>query len=225
FHWVHATGSMTVARHLYFGTPYPAYRERLCADFGWSRSDFERGDYPWTLGGRPRANCWLHLASGAHSGRGAALKPTSVLSRSLRALAQDFYGGLTLAALHGEVFPGRHYNPMSSPNVMHQILSRLREWLRRSGLLLEVVEARGFYSLAAPTGVILKVSGQHTVDPHRSALQTRFGQTFFSRQELATELKLSARSAQRYVQELLQAGEVEAHGRARATRYRLTVQS
>ena len=228
---------------LWFGTPFPGYRTRLkdfagyvpqqaIQSFDWDFSDAEG------VGGE----CF-DIASASLMGKRKrsrqVLKPGQIPHRLLAALSQDFYRSLKLPALHGVVFPGQHFNPVSSPNVLHQAMRRLRLQLERGAPDILLDESRGAYRLQRAPGsslclriprsmreVVESESGSSDsvqrlrIEALLGPLRREGGADEFSRAEFQRISSLPGRSAGRLLEEALKAGVLERLGAGPGTRYR-----
>ena len=167
------------------------------------------------------------------------LKPGQIPHRLLAALSQDFYRSLKLPALHGVVFPGQHFNPVSSPNVLHQAMRRLRLQLERGAPDIMLDESRGAYRLQRTPGgslclriprsmreVVESESGSSDsvqrlrIEALLGPLRREGGADEFSRAEFQRISSLPGRSAGRLLEEALKAGVLERLGAGPGTRYR-----
>ncbi len=143
FHLAVATRNENLFFQLYFGTPYESYRRKIQ----------KHCSIPSTYSYSPQDNAkrFIDLQSGE-----PGLKFQQVPHRLLQILAADLYKSQRLPALHGFLFPGRFYNPDSSPGILHQALRRLRFTLAKNDFPLEIVEKHSAYHLAMQGKIGLK---------------------------------------------------------------------
>ncbi|MCM2279535.1 MAG: hypothetical protein NDJ89_15775 [Oligoflexia bacterium] len=254
YHRAVAVGDWEALIRLYFGTPYSGYRARIARACAALRAPLPES-YVWMPLARPGKKAGRividTLTGEVQLGKfpaGAALKTGQVPHRLLAALAKDFYKPQTLPALHAELFPDRYFNPVSSRDVVHQAMKRLRAWLVEVSAPVAVVESRGSFSLEfhGPVGIRVhralgdgarredhlqsrdqEQSAAASASARLSAVLERFknglgpasGQAF-SRAEAARVLGISERSANLLLAEALALGLVRREGRGPSTRYR-----
>jgi hypothetical protein len=223
-----ARGSRELFLHLYFGTPYPAFRAKL--EKGLGRAPLP-GIYEWRLSSREKRT---RSASAPLFDMSATLAEGALPQRLLRAICLDLYRPARVTELHELLFPGEYFNPHSSPDRVHQNLKRLRAWLRKMRAPLGVTEWDGFYGLASPEGCIVRLNDLtfeqwFAADGETARLQTavarlraKRGSSPFSATEAASDLEMSERSALRLLGEAVAGGFLEKTGKGRATRYRVT---
>jgi tetratricopeptide (TPR) repeat protein len=126
--------------HLYFGTPFPSLRQRLEREFGITP---DRDTYVFGKKLAPR----FDLRTGQIDSQ-AALKPGRMTHRLLELLLRDFYQPLRIGELFSELFLEEFFSPATSPDRVHQLISRTRRWLKDHKIPVAIEEIEGFYSLA-----------------------------------------------------------------------------
>lgn len=215
-----ATRDRSLATRLFFGTPYPSFRERLLRDLGPLDLPTE---YAWDLGSVGDASApSLRLASATLSGAAVPLKLGKTLHALLRALASDFYRPFRVASLYATVYEGAHFNPDTSPAQIHVLVQRLRRWLPEHALPLDVVEEGGSYRLRATGPVRLVVPRPDAVSGAPlplARLRESCGGKRFTVVEAVAALGVSPRTAQRVLSEGEAQGVLKRMGRGRATHY------
>jgi hypothetical protein len=213
-----ALGEESLLRRVYFGSPFPAYRARVEQMCGRRFS----GAVPSIELGSGENSKELDLMQPTTTG----LKPGQLPHRLLLALFEDAYKPKSIAALHGAVFPESYFNPLSSPQQVHQGLKRLRLALAGSASFLGVAEAREFYRLRTRKGVRLEVKFPKAEEAHRireahwALALRRDGFVSGKARQVATIWGISLRSANRALGELARAGKLEKRGKGKATVYR-----
>jgi hypothetical protein len=141
-----ATADLALARHLYRGTPFASFRQKLARQMD---NDSLSGEgYVWNLGPSP-AERTLDLRTGLDDRGREVFKPAQGENRLLQVLSSDFYRPFRLASLYARLFEGEYFNPTSSPDRVHRALLRLRRALERSHFPLTIEEREGSYRLAA----------------------------------------------------------------------------
>jgi len=226
FHQARIDEDFKLARHVYFGTPYGDYRRRFQRywqkDFGIS--------YDWRIdGGRRKAKHHLDLLTCENSAK-APLKAGQAMHRLLKSLASDFYKPATLPGLFSEVFPGQYWDPYSSRLALHQVLWRLRDWMKDSKLPLQIHESNGFYSLSSYEPMRIKTRAldetgasherlrlTHLISKVEKRLENRSFE--FNLRDAGRWTSIPERTLSRYFSKAIELGVLEKRGEARATRY------
>jgi len=126
--------------HLYFGTPYTRFRERMVEELGVSprQSNYILGTH--------NAPCFDVLT--AEIDARAGLKPGRLCHRMIEVLLSDLYQPMRIGALFSALFPGEIFFVSSSPDRVHQLIFRTRKWLDDNQIPVTIIETDGFYSLS-----------------------------------------------------------------------------
>lgn len=221
FHLAAITRNQQLMAHVYSGTPFSSYRERIRR---------KSGEHLLQL----KHHYWRHRVSfhgkffTLDTRTGKSIDPSSSLKvgqaqqRLLQILVSDFYRPHRLAALFGALHPDRHYHPTSSPEVVHQTLRRLRSWISRHSIPLEISEEKGSYRLRPLENIILKVymsCDDPELNQTRHRVRELHSQSSFSTEEAAKIWNVSKRSAGYYLEAARKAGLIEQNGRGPKTRY------
>jgi tetratricopeptide (TPR) repeat protein len=211
-HLACARGDHDLFQHLFHGTPYAAYRERLKKLF--PSPPAPASSYDWRLGSASSGPV-LDMQTVSPGGR--------LLVQLLQLLMSDFYRAHNLASLATKLFPGEFYNPVSTPNRVHQLITRLRTWFVAENLPLSIEESGGAYRLAAHGPITLRV---HPVRSGASELIGQIGSAFgsqsFSARELAELKKISLSTASRLLKSACDEGSIVRMGRGAQTKFRLS---
>ncbi|MCC7440931.1 MAG: hypothetical protein IT285_04825 [Bdellovibrionales bacterium] len=221
---------------LYFGSPFPELRRALLQELGGEENIPVHFD--WYLSTRPlkpgEARYSVDVVSGAHSQGEGRLKTGQLLQRLLEAMGSDPFRRFRIGDLFDLVFPGEYYNPHTAPDRIHQAVMRLRRWFEDQNCPLAVAHEDGFYWLRSEIPITLRVTQVRELAAADAALLTNAELEEFMRQiderflgrefgpvDVADQLGLSRRSANRRIQEAVEAGLLERLGGGRSTRYRL----
>lgn len=211
-----ATGDRKRFAHVYFGTPFAAFRARLLVDFPGDARLPDR--YRWHLGppGKIRGEFDPRAGSFEPGGR---LKPGQILHRLLLALSEDFYRPLRAAALFARLHPTEHYNPTASPLRVHQALLRFRRWCAYRRVPLAVVESGAEYRLDSRRAFGVRIDRSLDESGPLVAARGSLPETFAARdlEELAA---VSRNTALRWLREGMRRGSLEALGGGRSRKYR-----
>lgn len=200
--------------HLYFGTPYKAYRERIESELNYTPA----GPYIW------KQNAHAHPTI-FDPNQSSKIKPGQKFFNLLKALASDFYRPHTVFTLFAQLNPGEYYNPISSPASVHQILKRFRQWCEKENLPMRIQEVRSNYNLIFAKDFALKISEQSESGQMTSSeiMKYRFRKGYadsvFSRKNLEEALNLSPRACNLLIAQWLEQKLIKKEGQARSTIY------
>lgn len=143
--------------------------------------------------------------------------------RLLQTLVEERYGARRAGALFGSVFPGEIFRPEFGRARIHQLVLRLRRWLKERSLPI-VVEAAGDYRLRFTGPVRLRLRApERAADPRvffESVLRRSLGEKRFGAREAARATSLPLRTVQRSLTNLVNEGVLLREGAGRAARYR-----
>lgn len=207
-----------LARKLWFGTPYAAYRTRIRECFGLEVEDGET--YPWEPLGRAPKGCLLDVAKGRAASSARPLKRDQLPHKLLGALCSDFYRPPRVASLFAELFPGEHWHPVHSAGKTNQVVTRLRKWLASEFPIASLRSRRHYFELSFDEPVALVVGSRATNVPGASVFfDTIEAGEVVSIEELQTRLGLPRRTLQRKVASAVEAGLLRAVGATRNRRY------
>ncbi|MCB0384596.1 MAG: hypothetical protein KDD43_04315, partial [Bdellovibrionales bacterium] len=168
-HQARLTRDPELAARLYFGTPYQAYRDRIHS----ATKEFFSPPPEFVITGDWRIEPMVvfDLISAEAQGRKARLPKGKNLHRGLYFLARDQYRPIRLGGLFSSLFPNDYFDPVTSPDRIYQLIKRLREWLARSNLDIQIIETDGAYSLLVGEGVGLRMSEDLGADYNKELLQ------------------------------------------------------
>lgn len=221
-HLAIATKDAALCLRVYFGTPFLSYRDRLLEEFPTKIKVPD--EYFWDLGRKESAVCSALV--GQPLGDGSRLKVGQLKHRLLGCLASDFYRPLRVATLFDELYPGEYYNPISSPNRVHQAVRELKMWLADARAPLDIREDHGSYRLCGGRwGCRLRVPApgwwEKNSSDSLSRLRSAAGTALFTVQQASRWLKIPARTLRHQLSKAVEDSVVEKLGSGRSTRYRL----
>lgn len=216
-------GDARLFNRVYFGSPLPAYRERLretLKDFGAPFAVEER----FLL--NPSAQNPTSLAALLASREDDA--PTFLEKKLLATLLSDFYAPFRTGQIFSRLFEGDFYDLETSPDRIFQVVRRLRTWLANHwGSSKLLYEPRGYSLVLDPTlelcleREIIEQSRFEKTDLDESRVRSLFGRESFSARELQRRMGGSVRSANRLIKGLLEKGDLAPEGRGRYVRFKL----
>jgi hypothetical protein len=209
-------------RNLFFGTPLPAFRLRIGHELG---VDVALQPEFTVIG--PESGPCLDIVSGELDGRSAFI-PGSKAHQTVEVLSRDLYRPANLGSLFSHIYPEEYFDIFSSPGRVHQTLTRTREWLRRSGTGLELVERQGQYVLKVPDGLRLRLPKERSPVNWFEAAYARMGRHFqdrriFSSSALRSHLEMTDAESKRFLGWAVENRRIEKIGRGRGSAYRLRV--
>jgi len=214
-----STRDETLFWRLYFGTPHPSYRERLKKELGWKLPPPDC--VAWRLGKTSGKTQTLDFLVD-----GKALKAGQAMQRLVSALTSDFYRPLRVGPLFEKVFPGEYFNPISSTHRVHELVRRLRSWLRTMKSPLLVEESDGAYRLTGSVSVELLVpAGEKSVTKWFRIVRTlgaKFPSGHFRLAEASRVLGIPPMTLSRLLAQALKENALTREGKGRATRYRFS---
>jgi tetratricopeptide (TPR) repeat protein len=191
--------------HLYCGSPYAGFREKLCAEFG-----IRPAETAYILGSKavPR----MDLRTGSIDGKEMQTSGRKC-HQLLDVLLYDFYRPIRVGGIFSELFPNEHFNPATSPHRVHQLILRTRQWLNRLRIPAVIREKANFYSLELvglfAFEVPLSRTGVDITQLHFEKLRFAFGSGQFSAQDAAKRLRLSRASVYRLIQKCVEERKIE----------------
>ena len=202
---------------LLFGTPFTAYRERVLRELGQAP---EIATYVHGVPGAPT----MDLVTGEIDGH-RALNPGRKTHQLLEILQRDLYQPHRLGGLFFELFPGSYFDLESSPDRVHQIIRRARQWLEASALPVSIAEFDGFFSLRIDGAFAFRLPLQREpVDSQKlrfDRLRREFGaRGGFTAQQARELLGVSRFTLQTLVKWAFDANELERVGTSNQVAYR-----
>lgn len=228
YHLAVLTSDVTLARHLYHGTPYPSYRARLANNFPELLED--RSDFIWTLGVKQKNNVKTVDIGSETSG----LKKGQVPYRLFAAYCSDFYRPKRLPELYSLVFSENNFFPLSSAAQMHQANNRLKKWFLSQNIYLDIKVKDG-WSLTPQAGHCTQIVCANSPEysngklPRTAAedlafrsinsIPKKLWSRGLSAPEVSELLDTSCRSSRRYLKIAVEYGWIKSIGRGPATKY------
>ncbi|MCB0420834.1 MAG: hypothetical protein KDD61_07550 [Bdellovibrionales bacterium] len=196
------TKDQTLFTHVFFGTPYPAYRKKMLEE-------------KWTNWCLPTEYIYksevvveeerevFDLAIGQCDSKEIFLEPGQLMHNCLILLVSDFYRPRALGSLFSELFPDEVFNPNSSPDRIYQLIRRLRVWIKKNRLPISLLESQGFYSIELKGNLALRVPEEIKLASKESVLMEKlvshFGKKAFTAADASRLLNLSRTSLQRFL--------------------------
>lgn len=209
-------------KRVLYATPWSAYRKRILERFGQAVDISHSFDYwlnpaneKYITGDRYR----LSVISG-DMGEGTFKKGLSHF-RLIRSLASDLYRPHRIGSLFNSLFPDEYYNPLVSPNRIHQAIRGARSIIADSNLPLKISEINGAYRLDPLEPLIVELPYVQMSGKADLSLEPlhKLGERKFDVQTAAEILAISQKSAQRLLARAVSEGKLFREGAGRGTRY------
>jgi hypothetical protein len=206
-------------QHLYFGTPFQAFRKRLIRESG---SKFiPQTNYVWKVNSLKVPIHYVDLLSGENEKGELIFDPEKQTGKTLRALCSDFYRPLRPSELAARIFAGEYYNPISTPNRVHKALHRFRQDAAKLGFPIVIEQEHGFQiKVRSDFGFV--VYDDLPAGLNLNAVSENFNDSPFTVSELEGYFRNSRRSIQNWISQMVEAGEIIKIGDGRATKYVMT---
>lgn len=208
---------------LFYGTPYPKYRERLKKQM--TATNDSRDFFLWGS----RSGPVLDLQTGkierpkfsqAHD----TLCFTPQIQFILDSILRDLYRPIEIAGLFAALFPQEPFDFESSPDRVHQALKRLRQWLKINHLPLLLRCDQGKYTLQRTAPFAIRIAKATRLTETRlqflDEIQMRFGRKSFTAKEVREQMSLSKATATRKLTSACQSGKLTTSGLGKNTLYR-----
>jgi len=218
-----ATGDSELALHVYFGTPFEGYRQRMLRVLPFILNIPEYFDLE--LGKQKIRQQRLDLRTpliGTQQ-EGEALK--GKLYDLMSCLASDFYRPFRVASLFSHLYPTDHYHPQHSPQRIYQLLRRLRRRLESSRLSLMIVESKSTYRLKSQKGICLRVSRRcgngNTRKLRLDELRRHFHDEEFTAEQASQTLRTSQATALRLLKSATERERITKIGAGPSCRYKV----
>jgi hypothetical protein len=226
-----ATEDLELLKDLYFSSPFAGYRERILRLYGKPLDLGETRDLVLRPSGEPRASHGadahdagpvLDLRSGEEDGLPG--KPGRLVHRLLSILLADPYHPLRAEAIFVALFPDEFFDVSGYAKRVHNVLARLRVWLKKRKIPLAIADDFGEYRVeaTAPLALRLYAAGADSspADHVLRQIRAEFKDQPFSSQEVSVRVAVSYSTAKRILAQAAGTGAVVKVGKGRSTRYK-----
>ncbi len=217
------TRNISLFEKVYFGTPYPEYRERMLRHWG---GNIEFGqNYLWQLNPNSRQKGFtFDIINGVEVETGKKLKNGTAIHRLLCILASNLFRTFKAESLFSQIHPGENLLE-SSVHRVHNVVTRARAWLEEEKINFTIEESYGEYCLSSSADYKLLIPKTFTVSKdigkgYLNELQNQVQQKFFNIADVVRLLKVSQATANRCVRGAVDNDLVEKIGQSRSTKYR-----
>lgn len=209
FWYAKLTKNKNLFRHLYFGTPYQSYKQKIVTECPSVLN--ENSVYVFNAKMQPSKiiNPTIDLNLGLMNGK-ILLKQGQKLWRLQLEIFKDFYRPSTTMAIYQEVFQGQQFNHETSFNQIHQLLHRLKCIWKNNKLEIGIridnnkIYLHGMRNLIAITtsnDLNVRIKGNPMLQKMYSFFDyhKKINKTEFTRKEFQEINQLTERTAIRYL--------------------------
>jgi len=159
------------------------------------------------------------LESHQLNGSNMNLKKNKAEARLLKALLVEAYNPIKIYDLFASVYPDEIFFPDYSSDKIHQLLKRLRQFIQKAQLPIEVVCEKEKYKVVTKGNFSLS-----SEIPYQSQFEIRWQQqvrrNYFTVQQAQEFWACSLRTTFRRLDELKKIGRIQSFGKTRSVRYR-----
>lgn len=220
-----ATGDHEKILYCYYGTSYPELRKRIVCLWGKPIETSEVYDRKMGSGNAKKREVF-DVATGKDLNTGASLKPGQNLHRLMQALSMEVYFPYSTTKLYSLVFPNLHFNPVTSPQQIYEVIKRLNQWFKENNIPFFVDRNKGGYRLRTSQAYILRLKTNNVsltkAEEFISRIKAAGIQTGFSISTVEEMLDIPRRSATRLLGDAVSSGLLTREGQTQATRYYFT---
>lgn len=235
YHYSLSVKDEDILRHVYWGTPFNSYREKILKTFasrhsselpignGYARPVFVNHEQlPFFLNTSEMPLFDLDTFNGD-----ARFSRESLLKKLFASLNADFYKVASPYFIFESVYEDEFFNPESSPLKVRQLVFRAKELLKESDAPVSIhFGERGYWlePLAADCVMIAahgQLSGGSRHENILSVIRAKFSGETFKTKELLEEVSISQRALADVLKEIIEDGNLEKIGSGPKTTYRL----
>ncbi len=220
FFWLMVDFDSQKFEHLYFGTPFERYREKI------TRRLFREPKAAVYQFGRADQR-YLDLRDGALSD-GQDLSLDSKILHLFRSLLTDFYRPRLIGNLFSDLFPKERFDIFSSPGRVRQLMYRARKWAKENNVPAEIVlindryrvDVNGDFAFRVPLGSPVASNRNHQIE----LLMQKFSQRDFTAAQAQSVLGVSRATCTRILQQAVETNRLGRFGASTNTVYTFSVQ-
>jgi len=214
-----ALGDGELAKQVYFGTPFPAFRRMILS------SQLAAAIPPQTLRSDARSNEGARVVDGL-TGENMPFKFGSLPYRTLLLMCSDAYQPWTVYRIFDGMFGDENFDPFTSPNRVYQMVNRIKDEIEHDKIPLEVQSSgRGFRLRPLGGGALVlhdKMIFHSVEDMVLQLIKSRFGERVFGVKDLQNVTPLSPTQKARALRTLVADNSLEIiSGSAKTHKYRV----
>jgi tetratricopeptide (TPR) repeat protein len=210
---------------IYFGSPYPAFRDRVLRLYKKKLPLSE--EFVWAPLQPPKSEKYiLDVVEGVDRRSGAKLKKGQLLHQLLQILTSDFYRPFKVEALFSALFENEYYDFNRSAHKVYDLIGRLRTWLKENAVPMEIVNiSRTEFRIEFLEPYLLRIKPFHGVrssdDVFVEKLKNSFSDKSFSCRDVMLVTGMSRATCKRYLREAVNKSELTASGEGQFRRYKV----
>ena len=207
-----ATQNQELFLKVYFGTKSKSYRVRMKKVF---QSQFPIPErYLWRSDFLTSTNApQLDIKTGDTNAAGISLRHQPILLKTLQALVKDSYAPFSVGQLMSLIYPGEYFDSSSSPQRIYQAVFRLRSWLDKNQIPIQIKTESGHFSLKAIGPLTLnlyrKQCNKPYIDSTLSEFLSQWAKKAFAVKDIQETQHLSERASQRLLRKSVNNGTLE----------------
>jgi tetratricopeptide (TPR) repeat protein len=238
YHFAIRTDDKALLKYIYWGTPHQSYKEKIIHQYlkiykiplevgeSYSRLISSTDSGPVFESSVPEISTVYELNVSLNP-QITGLKEDSLLRKLFVCLNGDFYRGISLYSLHEQIYEGEYFNPQSGPDRITQLVFRLREWLDKNDIQLEVFHENNSYLLKAKAGISLQIlscssdTNSSLLPIVRKAYELYLSNPF-KLTELANKIKVPQRTVSTQIKEAVELKQIEKIASGPQTQYRVS---
>ena len=207
----------SVLQRVYYGSPFPAYRQRVVTEA--KEKLHIENSYLWRLNNKKRPEKWIDLKTGQNEKGNIVFSPNKQILQLLAVLATDFYRPIQISNVFQALFPGQYFDPFSSSNRIDQAILRLRRYIKDQNIPLLITQNSGFNLVAISDFGLIKYLEYPKQDMDFEKLEIEFKNSEFKLRDALKVFKIPKRSLQALFKKWVDAGKLKIIGGGSNTRY------
>ena len=206
---------------VYFGTAHKNFRKRMIHLFNPS---FIKEQYILHYGNFDEKKDRIFDVRLAREAQGPELKPNMLIHRLFILFSSDRYREFQMGEIFHFLFEDEFFDPFSSPDRVHQVVKRFRQWLKESDIPVEIrFLGRGYKAyIGDQYGVCIDnnlLNNEYSRAIGYLARLLSIGVYHFTTREAAQLLGLSKSAVNKWLVEAIEENLVEKSGQGKNTKY------
>jgi tetratricopeptide (TPR) repeat protein len=218
------TQNEDLVKRVLLGTPSEHYRKRVRRLFG--KQLVSRGNYYLALGCAPEGSPTRTFSPYEVQKDGKALHNKPQLLALFEALTMDFYKPSHIGLLFQRVYPDEKFNPFTSPDRVLILIKRLNQWFIGNELPIRVHIKKSEFALISQGDESIQILVHRAKKLSKEVgtilqLKHLFDGRTFSVSQVSEKMKISRSSAQRVIDQAIEAGHLAQRGSGRPAIYQI----
>ncbi|MGZ5279460.1 MAG: hypothetical protein ACXWC9_05935 [Pseudobdellovibrionaceae bacterium] len=218
------TQNEDLAKRVLLGTPSEHYRQRVRRLFG--KHLVSRGNYYLTLGSAPETSPKKMFSPYDVQKDGKALHNKPQLLALFEALTMDFYKPSHIGLLFQRIYHDEKFNPFTSPDRVLKLIKRLNQWFIGHELPIRVHIKKSEFALISQGDESIQILVHRAKKLSKEVgnilqLKQHFEGRTFSASQISRKMKISRSSADRLIDQAIEAGYLTQRGSGRPAIYQI----